>query len=279
VGELDGKTCVVTGATAGIGKEVARNLAAAGATVVLPCRSLERGEAARADIARDVLGAKVELVKGDLSSQASLRELAAEVLKAHPRVDVLVNNAGVWNTTRQLSSDGIELTWATNVLAYHLLTALLLPALEAAGGRIVNVASTLAHGLDLSDVQFLRRSYDGMSAYAQSKQANRMLTWALAEKLGSKVSANAVHPGFVASELNRQERGLRGLAIKLGQLLAARSPRTGAFGATRLAMSRDAAGVTGKFWKDDREIRCSFRDPAQIRALWELCEKMTAPRT
>src|SRR5262249_20470094 len=109
--------------------------------------------------------------------------------------------------------------------------------------------------------------------------ANRMLTWALAEKLGSKVSANAVHPGFVASELNRQERGLRGLVIKLGQLVAARSPKKGAFGATWLAMSPEAAGKTGKLWKRDRELRCSYRDPAQLRALWELCEKLTAPRT
>lgn len=275
MGELAGKVCVVTGATAGIGKEIARNLARMGATVVLPCRALERGEAARADIARDVPAAKIELAKADLSSQASLRAFADEILRAHPRIDSLVNNAGVWTTERQLSSDEIELTWATNVLAYHLLTKLLLPALEATEGRIVNVASTLARGLDLDDVQFEKRRYDGMAAYAQSKQANRMLTWALAEKLAGKVTANAVHPGFVASELNRQERGVRALAIRIGHALFARTPQVGAVGATWLASSKDAAGVTGKFWKDTREITCGYREPETIRRLFAMCEEMT----
>lgn len=272
---LDGKVCIVTGATAGIGKEIARNLAREGATVVLPCRNAQRGEAARADILADVPQAKVELAEADLSVQASLRDFAAKTLAAHPRIDVLVNNAGVWTNAREVSKDGIELTWATNVLGYHLLTALLRPALEATSGRIVNVASTLARGLDLADVQFERRSYDGMAAYAQSKKANRMLTWGLAERLAGKVTANAVHPGFVASELNRSERGIRGVAIALGHMLFARSTKKGAQGATWLASSPDAAKVTGKFWMDQKELTCKNRDPEKIRALWDLCESLT----
>lgn len=269
------KVCVVTGATTGIGKEIARNLARGGATVVLPCRTPARGEAARAEIAKDAPAATIELASCDFASQASIRAFAASTLAAHPKIDVLVNNAAVWSNTRELSPDGIELTWATNVLGYHLVAALLRPALEAASGRIVNVASTLARGLDVADVQFVKRPYSGMAAYAQSKQANRMLTWALAERLAGKVTANAVHPGFVASELNRGERGLRALAVRFAQLIAARSTVKGAEGATWLASSPDVANVTGKFWIDHRELECRSRDPAKLRALWDLCESQT----
>ena len=275
MGQLDGKLCIVTGATTGIGKEIARNLAREGATIVLPCRTPARGDAARADILKDVPAAKVTVAAADVSSQSSLRAFAESTLAAHPKIDVLVNNAGVWTKGREVSVDGIELTWATNVLGYHLLTSLLRPALEAASGRIVNVASTLAKGLDMDDVQFTKRSFDGMAAYAQSKQANRMLTWVLADKLQGKVTANAVHPGFVASELNRNESGLFGLVVKIGHLLFARSTVKGAVGATWLASSPQAAGVTNKFFMDTKEITCKRRDPAKLRALWDLVESQT----
>ncbi len=275
MGQLDGKVCVVTGATTGIGKEIARNLAREGASVILPCRTPARGAAAKSVIPRAIPTARVTVAAAELSSQASIRAFAGSILAVHSKLDVLVNNAGVWSTERTLSPDGIELTWATNVLGYHLLTSLLRPALEAASGRIVNVASTLAKGLDMNDVQFTTRRYDGMAAYAQSKQANRMLTWVLAEKLAGKVTANAVHPGFVASELNRQERGLKGLAIKIGHLLIARSTVKGAEGATWLATSPEAKGVTGKFYMDRKELECRRRDPEKLRALWELVESQT----
>jgi NAD(P)-dependent dehydrogenase (short-subunit alcohol dehydrogenase family) len=115
-----------------------------------------------------------------------------------------------------------------------------------------------------------------MTAYAQSKKANRMLTWDLAERLRGKTTANAVHPGFVASELNRNERGLRGIAVGIAHLLFARSTEKGAEGATWLASSPEAASVTGKFWKDKGELTCKYRDPGKMRSLFELCEKQTA---
>src|SRR5262245_10686239 len=128
--DLAGRTCVVTGATAGLGKLVAKNLARMGATVVLPCRTRARGQAAADEIARETGNAKLEVMDMDAARQDSIRAFAAEVKKKHPRIEVLVNNAGVWQAAREVSSDGIELTWATNVLAYHLLTSLLLDRLK-----------------------------------------------------------------------------------------------------------------------------------------------------
>ncbi len=173
--DLAGRICVVTGASAGIGQATALELARLGARVVMAVRDPDRGEAAR----RRILGATgrsaVELALVDLSSQRSIRAFARDLSQRLPRIDVLVNNAGIWTNRRALGPDGIELTWATNVLGYFLATELLRPLLEKAGrARVVNVASRLAGELDLADVGFERRAYDGRKAYAQSKQADRL---------------------------------------------------------------------------------------------------------
>ncbi|MBI3722532.1 SDR family NAD(P)-dependent oxidoreductase [bacterium] len=280
--DLTGRTCVVTGASAGIGKVVAGNLARAGATVVLACRSPDRGRAALDLVVKDAKNAaSVSLELVDLGSQARVRDFARALLAKHAKIDVLVNNAGVWLPSRETSPDGFELTWATNALGYHLLTNLLLPALKAAGkARIVNVASTLAGGLDLDDLDWQKRGYDGKDAYAQTKQANRMLTWALAERLAGKgVTANAAHPGFVRSELFRRGSGLVGLVVSTAAFLAAKSVEKGADTPTWLAASPEVEGVSGKLFADRRELKCGFRDPVQIEALWETCERMTAVRS
>jgi NAD(P)-dependent dehydrogenase (short-subunit alcohol dehydrogenase family) len=279
--DLRGKTAIVTGATAGIGKEVARELARLGARLVLPCRDAARGRAAVADIrpaGADESGFLVE--EADLSSQASIRAFADRFLAAHPRLDILVNNAGVWMQRRETTVDGIERTFATNVLAYHLLTSLLLERIRAsAPARIVNVASKLASGLDLEDLEYTRRPFDGIRAYAQSKQANRMLSWALAERLaGTKVTVNAVHPGGVRTSLGRELRGFTGLLIRAFFFVVGRSPREGADTVAWVAASPEVEGVTGKFWQDRREQPCRFRDPAAIAALWDRCEALTRPR-
>ncbi len=210
--DLSGKTCLVTGASAGIGKAAAAELARLGARVVMAVRDPEKGERARREILGATGRADVELAIVDLASQATIRAFAAELARRFPSLDVLVNNAGVWIEPQGESPDGIELTWATNVLGYHLVTELLLPLLRRAPrARIVNVASQLAGGLELDDVQFERRPYEGRAAYAQSKQADRMLTWALARRLaGTGVTANAMHPGFVATEIFGKGGGLVG---------------------------------------------------------------------
>jgi NAD(P)-dependent dehydrogenase (short-subunit alcohol dehydrogenase family) len=276
--DLSGKICVVTGASAGIGKAAASELARLGARVVMAVRDPDKGEAAR----RQILGATgrsaVELALVDLASQRSIRAFARELARRLPRVDVLVNNAGIWAKRREAGPDGIERTWATNVLGYFLVTELLRPLLEQAGrARVVNVASELAGGLDLADVGFERRAYEGRKAYAQSKQADRLLTWAQARRFAATgVTANALHPGFVATEIFGKGGGLVGLGASLYAKLWARRPEQGADTVVYLAASPAAEGRSGLFWVDRQERHCRFRGEEQEEALFALCERMTA---
>ena len=276
--DLSGKTCLVTGASAGIGLAAAHGLARLGARVVMAVRNPEKGERAR----RAVMGAtgrEVEMAVVDLGSRKSIRAFARDFTARHPTLDVLVNNAGIWSERRKVSPDGVELVWATNVLGYFEVAELLRPALEAADkARVVNVASQLAGGLDLADVQFERRRYFGRSAYAQSKQADRMLTWALARRLsGTGVTANAMHPGFVATEIFGKGGGLVSLFASLYSKLRGRRPEEGADTVVWLAASPDVDNRSGLFWIDRQERRCRFRDEAGEEALWALCRDMTRP--
>lgn len=278
--DLSRRTCLVTGANSGIGKETARELARTGARVVLACRSHDRGEATRREIVDDTGNPDVELAIVDLSSQASTRELAKAFLEKHPALHVLVNNAGVWSEKRREAADGIELTWATNVLGYFLLTAMLLDLLKrSAPSRVVNVASQLAGELDLTDVEFKRRPYrGGVNAYSQSKQADRMLTWALARRLeGTGVTANAMHPGAIDTALFGKGGGLLSMGAAVYGKVFGKSAKEGCDTVVWLAASHDVEGVSGRFWIDRREVRCRFRDDEQEEALWSLCESMTSP--
>jgi retinol dehydrogenase-12 len=267
----------VTGASAGIGLATTRALARLGARVVMAVRDPEKGERARRAVTGET-GGDLEMAVVDLGSRKSIRAFARDLAAQYPRLDVLVNNAGIWSERRRLSPDGVELVWATNVLNYFLVTELLLPQLRAAGrARVVNVASGLAGGLDLTDVEFERRLYFGRSAYAQSKQADRMITWALARRLsGTGVTANAMHPGLVATEIFRKGGGLVSLLASLYSKLGGRRPEEGADTVAWLAASPELEGRSGLFWVDRQERRCRFRDEAGEEALWALCQAMTA---
>ena len=276
--DLSGRTCLVTGASAGIGLATAHGLARLGARVVMAVRNPEKGEMAR----RAVMGAtgrEVEMAVVDLASRKSIRAFARDFTGRHPKLDVLVNNAGIWSERRHVSPDGVELVWATNVLGYFEVAELLRPVLEAAGkARVVNVASQLAGGLDLADVQFERRAWSGRSAYAQSKQADRMLTWALARRLsGTGVTANAMHPGFVATEIFGKGGGLISLGASLYSKIRGRRPEEGADTVVWLAASPEVENRSGLFWIDRQERRCRFRDEAAEEALWALCRDMSRP--
>jgi len=271
---LAGRTVLVTGASAGIGRAAALGLAAAGARVLLACRNPERGEAVlRAVEATGSAGAELHLF--DLSRPAAVRELARAV--GQGPLHVLVNNAGIIEPERRLSADGIELTWATNVLAYHLLTSLLLDRLRAAApARVINVASELAGGLDLDDVQFERRPYRGASAYSQSKQADRMLTWALARRVsGSGVTANAMHPGTVDTALLARFSGRSGAEAASWARSVGRTPEQGADTIVWLATQLEVEEQNGHFWIDRHRSPCRFRDDENEERLWALCEQMT----
>ncbi len=275
---LDGRVCLVTGASSGIGKEIARGLARAGARVIMAVRDVARGEAAREDIARGTSHERLELAQADFSDQSSVRRFAADVAARAPSLHVLVNNAGIWSSRKRLTADGIELTWATNMLGYFLTTELLRPLLLAgAPSRVVTVASELAQGLDLDDVGFDRRAYDGVDAYAQSKQANRMWTWSLSRRLeGTGVTANALHPGSVATGIFGKGGGLKGALAGFGMRVAGRKPAEGADTAVWLASAAQVEGVGGRFWVDRRERACRFRDEPGEERLFALCARMTA---
>ncbi len=276
--DLSGRICLVTGATAGIGRAAAEELARLKAHVVLGARNAARGETARREIIAATGNRQVEVLLVDLSSRRSIREAGRAFRETRPALSVLVNNAGVWLQKRQESVEGVEMTWATNVLGYFLLTHELLPALRAADkARVVNVASQFAGELDLGDVEFERRKYEGRTAYAQSKQADRMLTWALARRLaGTSVTANAMHPGFVSTELFGKAGGWFGPVASAFARLQARRPAEGADTAVWLAASPEAEGRSGLFWIDREEHRCRFRNPEREDALHSLCERMTA---
>ncbi len=266
---------LVTGASAGIGKEVARGLAALGAHVILACRDREKGEGVVREIQATAPSARLELRVVDLSVQASIRDFAAGVAEEHSALHALVNNAGVWLQRRAETLEGIEATWATNVLGYFFLTDRLLPLLKkSAPARIVNLASRLAADLDLDDVEFRRRPYSGVTAYAQSKQADRLFTWALARRLfGSGVTANAIHPGGVNTELFAKAGGLAGLAASAFAKLFTKTPAEGADSALWLAASPEAANLEAAFVVDRKATPCSFRGKGEAE-LWGLCESM-----
>jgi NAD(P)-dependent dehydrogenase (short-subunit alcohol dehydrogenase family) len=265
----------VTGASAGIGLAAARELARLGGRVVMAVRDPAKGERARRAILAGS-GGEAELAVVDVASRESVRAFARDIAGRHRKLDALVNNAGIWSERRRRGPDGIELVWATNVLGYFHVTELLLPLLRAAGkARVVNVASQLAGGLDLSDVQYERRPWSGRAAYAQSKQADRMLTWALARRLaGTGITANAMHPGFVATEIFGKGGGLRGMAAALYSKVRAMRPAAGADTVVYLAASPEVEGRSGLYWTLRQERRCRFRDEAQEEALLCLCRSM-----
>jgi len=207
---MAGRTCLVTGATSGIGKATATGLARLGADLVLVARDPAKGQATMAEIGAATGNPRVGLLEADLSSQASVRQLAEEVKRGHDRLHVLVNNAGGYWATRHTTVDRLELTFAVNHLAYFLLTNLLLDLLRAsAPARIVNVTSgAQAIGdVHFDDLQFERR-YRGQPAYNQSKLANVLFTYELARRLdGSGVTVNCVHPGVVRTNFGRDDSG------------------------------------------------------------------------
>jgi retinol dehydrogenase-12 len=271
---IENKRVVISGATSGIGKEVAIRLASLGAHVVLACRDRLRGEQVAADINAATGAERAAVMTLDTSDQRSIRAFAGDYRNTYGSVDVLVNNAGVLLPNRQTSVDGIELTFATNVLGYYLVTTKLLDSLEAgAPARVVNVASTFAFALDLDDLQFERRSYDGMAAYAQSKACDRMLTWALARRLHAEsVTVNAMAPGLVLG--TSLYRHLTAEAKRdLGQY-GSRSVTEGAESAVRLASSPELDGVTGTFFEQGTEIPCEFRDETAEERLLQTCEQL-----
>jgi len=277
--DMAGKVCLVTGATAGIGAETARGLAALGATVILVGRRPDRGAEVRERIKRETGNQHIEFIPADLSIQAKIVEMAEEVKQRHDHLDVLINNVGAIFARRVLSRDGIEMTFALNHLSYFMVTNLLLDLIAAsAPARIVNVSSAAHHGarIHFDDLQF-QHGYFAMTAYGQSKLANLLFTYELARRLeGSGVTVNALHPGFIASNFGHNNPGMSGFVIRLSQLFAA-SPQKGAETSIYLATSAEVEGMTGKYFVNKKPVPSSPEsyDQEAAKRLWEISEEMT----
>jgi len=281
---MQGKVVLVTGATAGIGEATARELARLGATVVGAGRNAEKCARVAESIRAASDNASVEFLVADLSVQAEVHKLAAEFKRKYVRLDVLINNAGAYFMRRRESADGIELTWALNHLAYFLLATSLLDVLKAsAPARIVNVSSEAHRGskLNFDDLEN-RRSYNGFPAYGQSKLANVLFTYELARRLaGTGVTANVLHPGFVATQFGHNNGAVVRALMRLVQRFGGLSPEQGAQTSLHLAASPEVEGVTGQYFDNRRAVPSSpaSYDEAGARRLWEISERMTALQT
>ena len=276
--DMSGKVAVVTGASSGIGKEIARGLARMGATVVLAVRSREKGDATRDELAGETGSKSVSVLQVDVADPRSIRAFAEAFRGKFDRLHVLVNNAGAWYTDRRASPAGRELTFATNVLGPHLVTQVLEGPLRAAApSRVVNVVSSFASDYDATDLEFERRKFDGFKAYGASKQALRMLTWGMATRLeGSGVTANAAAPGFVRTDFNANARGFVATMINLSARLFAVSPARGADTPLWCAVAPELSAVTGKYFEDRKEKDGKFHEPGPIADLERRCEELLA---
>lgn len=277
--QLEGKEIVVTGATDGIGKVAALELAKMGASITIVGRNAAKGESVVREVRAAAGHERVGFVAGDLSAQKGVRG-AADALKGRlKRIDVLLNNAGAFFQRRQLTQDGIESTFALNHLGYFLLTAQLLELVKAsAPARIVNVASDAHVGgkLDIGDLQN-EKKYSGWRAYQQSKLANIYFTYELARRLdGTKVTANCLHPGFVATRFGDNNSGWMRTVFGLAKSLLAKSETDGAKTSIYLASSPEVEGVSGTYFDNCKAVRSSpvSYDEEIGRGLWRASEKL-----
>jgi NAD(P)-dependent dehydrogenase (short-subunit alcohol dehydrogenase family) len=278
---MEGKVCLVTGATAGIGLVTALELARQGARVIGVGRSPERCAEAARRIREQTGTSAVEFLVADLSSQAEVRRLADQVKAATGRLDVLVNNAGLIRLEREVTVDGLEMTFALNHLAYFLLTNLLLDTVRASTpARIVSVASAAHQGckINFDDLQG-ETKYSPWRAYQQSKLANILFTRELARRLeGTGVTANALHPGYVRTQIFRAE-GFQGWLLRRAAELFAITPEEGAQTSIYLAASPDVEGQTGQYFVRRKPASSSSspesQDEATARRLWEVSARLT----
>jgi NAD(P)-dependent dehydrogenase (short-subunit alcohol dehydrogenase family) len=270
----DPRTALVTGATSGIGRAVAEGLAAAGLTVVLLARDEARGEAARQGIAATTGNDRVSVVPGDLADLASVREAALTIEQTNPRLDILVNCAGVYTPKRTVTADGFETMFATNLLGPFLLTNLVLPQLRAAGSaRVLVISAPSGTKLDFEDLQGDRR-FRSLTNFGASKAADLLFTFELARRLdGTGVTANAIHPGLVRTSLMSGAPAL----IRWAVWPFSGSPESAAKSIVPLALDPAFEGRSGQFFHHAKAIAppASTRDADVAQRLWDVSAELT----
>lgn len=283
---MRGKTVLVTGATSGIGQETAIGLAKLGAEVIITGRNRQRGEVAVAEIQHASGNPKIELQIADMTSQASIHQLADQILDCHPRLDVLVNNVGMVVNTRQLTSDEIELNFAVNHLSAFLLTHRLLPLLkDSAPARVINVTGGMLGKVDLENLQAEKPGYIGFMAYSHSKSILMAASYELARRLeGTGVTLNVAYPGGVRSTnmgsqpstLPLWMRPLMAVVRRVFDTTAEKAARSSIY----LASSPEVEGVTGQYFNTRSQVarwNAAVYDDTVRAAIWEVSERLAQP--
>jgi NAD(P)-dependent dehydrogenase (short-subunit alcohol dehydrogenase family) len=275
---MQGKTAVITGGTSGIGQVAAEKLAGMGARIILVARSRSRGEAALSRLREIAPGANHGIYYGDLSRLAELKRVGEEIAAAEPKIDVLVNNAGAMFSQRQLTEDGLEMTFATNHLSYFVLThALSERLITSAPSRIVNTSSHAHYRgtIDFTNLQY-ERDYKSFPAYSRSKLCNILFTRVLARRLaGTGVTTNSLHPGFVNTRFGDGTGGAAARILGLMKVFAL-SPEKGAETIIYLASSNDVAKTTGLYFYKCKPFEPSklANDDAVAERLWEYTDRL-----
>ena len=276
---MNGKVCLVTGGTNGIGKATAQALAKMGATVVIVGRDAQKAALVSKEIQESSGNPNVDWLLADLSSQQDIRRIASEFKNKYSKLHVLINNAGGTFMTRQLSVDGIEMTFSLNHLAYFLLTNLLLDTMLASSpARIINVSSDAHSGgkIEFDNLQG-ERSYSGIGPYGNSKLANILFTNELARRLeGTGVTVNALHPGLVSTGFGKNNPGLLMKIMGVVIPLIARSPEEGAETSIYLVSSPAVQNITGKYFVDCKVTQPAPQatDSAVAKKLWDVSAEM-----
>ena len=270
---MQGKTVIITGATSGIGEVAAIHLAEQGARIVFTARDKARADETMVKLRKANPAANHAVHMADLSTLAEMKRVGT-ILAQEPQIDVLVNNAGALFNKRQETADGLEMTFALNHMGYFVITNILLPRLKP-GARIVTVASNAHRGakLKFDDLQSTR-GYVGFPVYSKSKLANILFNRELARRTPQGVTANALHPGFVATRFGDNSGGLMRTVLKVAKPIGAISPEEGAKTIIYLASSPEVAGVTGEYFFECKPTTptAEARNDADAKRLWEISE-------
>jgi NAD(P)-dependent dehydrogenase (short-subunit alcohol dehydrogenase family) len=272
--DMRGKVCLVTGSSSGLGKATALGLAQLGATVILGCRDKQRGEAALAEIRKESSNQMVELMLLDLALQDSVRSMVTEFEKRYDQLDVLINNAGIFKNRRILTTDGLEMMFATNHLGPFLLTNLLLDKLKgSASARILSITAPSTTPLNFDDLQGEKR-FNAYTAFGASKMCNLLFTYELARRLGgTHITANAIHPGLVKSGIMREAAP----PIRWFTYLISTAPQKAAQTPIYYASSPEVEGITGLFFRSRQAIESnSYSTNQEVqKRLWDVSVALT----